>query len=1190
MDRVRRAGQFALFIAIALSVSPVGSGRPISAAPVAAGRLAAPVPWPTSSLLVSEVMTGGVSASDEFAEITNAGPVAVDLNGLELVYATSTGGTVTRKAAWTAATILDPGRHLLVANGSGIHAAIADAVYSGGFAATGGSVALRPIGGAAIDAVGWGDASNAFVEGLATAAPASGSSIERLPGGLLGNGVDSNENSADFVVRALPSPQNLSSPPTPGPGGSPGPSASTSPTPAPTASATPAPTPTPTPVPTSVPTPTGTPVATPTPTPALTPAATPTPAPTPTSTPAPTPTPTPSPTPTPTPEPIAGIGDARQLPDGAIVTVRGTLTTALGAIESGRVGFVQDETGGIAVRLDAELAVALPAGTSVEVTGSIGSYFSLRTLNTDAASIETLGASPLPVPHGATTGEASESLEGRRLVVNGVVTSAPSALTDGLGVTIDDGSGPLRLVVGPDALGAAEVGTGDIVTAMGPLGQRDSSGTGAAGYRIHATLNGEFSAGPAPTPTPEPTTAPTPTPTGPPGPTPSATPTGTPRPSPTPSPAPTAAPSATPSASPVPSPSGASTSIADARRRPIGAIVSVTGVVTAETGRLGTPPLIAIQDASGGIVVRLPDGAAAPRRGSLVEVRGPLADPYGQLEVRPATAGFRAIGSGPLPAPVPADATSLGESLEGRLVQVHGVIDGRPTKATSGDITISLRAATGVVRLAADASSGLTVESVTVGATYDIVGVAGQRASRKGVLDGYRVWPRDAGDLRLVAPPSPGPTGGPGGSPSPRPTGTPRPKPSPKPSSALAGSVVSIADAVRRSSGSVAVEGLVTTKADLLDASGRRSVVEDRTAGVEVLIPTNAHAPAVGTKVRVEGSIGRAYDAPRIKADRIVVIAGGARPLAIDLQRAPTAAHEWRLVRVSGSVLDVKKLGDRWRAELSVGGDKVAISGLAGAQIPATALVEGRRATIVGIVRRPYPGATDRRWAIAPRDRADVVLGSAGSGTGGSGTNAGADSGATAGSPAAPGTSAGADGRASATPDVDVVDLAGHVGQVVRIGGLVTELKADGFLLDDGTAVGQVTLSGAAAEYLPLLEVGDALNATGRVEQSGGEYRVVVDDPAGLVRVGDPTLDQAVAGTATPLASAAADDAAAAGRLAGGLLGPATPEAAGLLGVVLISIASVAVTVLRRQRARRLLATRVAARLAKVTATQGPPG
>ena len=50
--------------------------------------------WPTATLLISEVQTGGASASDELAELTNAGALPVDLMGLEVVYATSTGSTM----------------------------------------------------------------------------------------------------------------------------------------------------------------------------------------------------------------------------------------------------------------------------------------------------------------------------------------------------------------------------------------------------------------------------------------------------------------------------------------------------------------------------------------------------------------------------------------------------------------------------------------------------------------------------------------------------------------------------------------------------------------------------------------------------------------------------------------------------------------------------------------------------------------------------------------------------------------------------------------------------------------------------------------------------------------------------------------------------------------------------------------
>ena len=108
---------------------------------------AAAVGWPPSDgLVVAEVVTGGASASDEYVELANAGAVPVDLAGLEVAYVTSSGATVTRKAAWTASLLVEPGRRVLLANALGIYAAAADATYSGGLAATGGSIVLRPCG------------------------------------------------------------------------------------------------------------------------------------------------------------------------------------------------------------------------------------------------------------------------------------------------------------------------------------------------------------------------------------------------------------------------------------------------------------------------------------------------------------------------------------------------------------------------------------------------------------------------------------------------------------------------------------------------------------------------------------------------------------------------------------------------------------------------------------------------------------------------------------------------------------------------------------------------------------------------------------------------------------------------------------------------------------------------------------
>ena len=71
------------------------------------------------------------------------------------------------------------------------------------------------------------------------------------------------------------------------------------------------------------------------------------------------------------------------------------------------------------------------------------------------------------------------------------------------------------------------------------------------------------------------------------------------------------------------------------------------------------------------------------------------------------------------------------------------------------------------VKVMADVTSRLTLGAFKVGATYRIVGFVGQRATRTGALDGYRIWIRDAADLVLVTSPS-----GSSASGSPSPTGS----------------------------------------------------------------------------------------------------------------------------------------------------------------------------------------------------------------------------------------------------------------------------------------------------------------------------------------------------------------------------------------------------------------------------------
>ena len=1207
MERARAAAVAALFAVLALSTVALAAVAPFVRS---VGLPAAAVAWPPSTLLVSELQTGGASASDEFVEIANMGGADADLAGLEVVYVTSTGGTVTRKATWAASTILAPGRRLLIANTSGVYASIADATYSGGFAATGGSIVLRVVGGAPVDAIGWGDATNAFVEGSPAAAPAAGQSTERRPGGPAGNTTDTNDNAADWFAQATPNPQNLAAPPVPAPAPSASPTvvptAVATPTPTPTPMATVAPTATPTPVPsatagptasptpaataspsaspsptpqpTASPTETLTPSISPTASPVITPSPTPSPTVTPEPTTAPTPTPSPSPSPTPTPAPTASptptpspspmpIVDARALPDGTVAIIEGILTMDLPSLESGRSATIQDGTAGIAVYLGATPVAPWPAGEAVQLTGTIDERYGARTLRVDLADVVDLGPAALPDAAAASTGSIGEALEGTLVTVTGTTSGSPTSFADGLGLLVDDGSGAVRVIVGPVALGGAAVPSGTLVVVTGPVGQRDSTGTGTSGYRINTTLAGELSL--LPDPTPSPTPAPTASPTA----APTATPAPTPSPVVTPSPSPTPAPSPSPTPTPTPTPSAAIT-IADARGRPVGSVVTVVGVVTAETGRIGAPPVIAIADTTAGIAVRLPDGTAAPARGTQVRVSGATSAPYGQLEIRPASGGLTVLGIAALPQPLAVEGTDLGESTEARLVVLEGTQVGAPRKSATGDITIDVIDVAGTtIRVESDASSRITVADLKAGAAHRFVGIVGQRASRKGVLDGYRIWLRDRADIQapLVQDPgaSPGPTSGPGASPTPgASSGAPQ---------------LSIAAASGLDDAAASIAGVVIGAPGLLDSSGRLIVLEDETGGIEVLLPTDAPLPSAGARIRVTGTVGRAWGAPRLHATAIEVLEAHVDVAPVILSAAPGEAEEWQLVRIAGSVTKVTRLGDRWRADVRVGTADVLVTGLSGSGIPSTLLVEGRAATIVGIVRRPYPTATDRRWSVTPRGTFDIALGPAsgsghpgGAGPGGAGTSASGSGAAYAGS-----------GASGSIPDVDLAALADHVGELVRIGGLVAGLTADGFTLDDGTAIGTIRLAGQAAAFHDLLEAGDAIGLVGRVERATGGYGLLVDDPAGLVRLGDLGEVVPIAATATIApGSDPAGHASTTAGLGGSLgIGPGLP---GLVGLLLVSMASLGLTFARRRQAHRRLVAVISSRVAALRGGSSP--
>lgn len=649
-------------------------------------------------LLISEVVTGGASASDELIELYNPTTGPLPLEGLELVYVSASGLTVSRRASWAAgAPAVPPFAHLLVANEAGVYGAVADVVYATGMAATGGSVALRIQGAAtALDAVGWGTAAGVWSEGVPTPAPAAGSSIERLPGGAAGSGQDTDDNAADFAVRLVPDPQNSGSPPTPDPSGSPTATATVTATVTSSAQASASAAPS---------------------TPGASASSLPSIAPTPTG--APTGGPMPTETPGPSPEATMDLATARSLPDGTSVTVEAVALTDSTFADGG--GYVADQTAGIAVLVTDG---SFSRGERLRIRGTIDDRYAQRTIRATGSDILPLGTAEAPSPRTGLTGEVGEAVEGLLVRVTGAIVSGPTALSTGPAYDVDDGSGPVRVLVatatGIDTA-AWEIGTG--LDLVGVVGQRDSSGTGAAGYRLQprdaADVVGVTQPGSASASA-------------------SASPWASASPTAEPSPAPTLAPG--------------TVTIGTARTLAKNARVTVRGVVTLPTGIVDDATAV-IEDATGAIVLRLGDQAGTLARGRLVEVTGARSTKSGMETLRVTVAP---VDRGPAaePAPLSARTGDVGESVEARLVVVRGAV-ASPRRSGSGTVSFDVDDGSGALHVTAAAGTGFD-EAVAAGDWVEVVGVVGQETSGAQPLRGYRLWPRSVSDVRVTAPAVPG--------------------------------------------------------------------------------------------------------------------------------------------------------------------------------------------------------------------------------------------------------------------------------------------------------------------------------------------------------------------------------------------------------------------------------------------------
>jgi hypothetical protein len=441
-----------------------------------------------------------------------------------------------------------------------------------------------------------------------------------------------------------------------------------------------------------------------------TPSALPTVTATPSGVPSATATPAPSPTASPTPAPIS-VASARAAPDGSSVTIEASALTASDFSDGG--GYVADVTAGIAVILDGG---SFTRGEHIVVSGTVDDRFAQRTLRAGSVSVGQGTAPTTPIPRA--TGSIDESVEGRLVSVSGAVDGSPTALTGALAFDVDDGSGVARVIVGV-ATGIDTSGwtDGRRVTVMGVAGQRDSSGTGTSGYRVLPRDPADVEL--LPPVSPSSSTAPSTDP------------------EPSPSPAASGAP-------------GTLSTIADARAAARNAQLTVRGVVTLASDTIESGSAV-IQDASGAILLRLGDEAGSLQLGELVQVDGVRSTKSGMESLRVSAAPHR-LGAAPDPGALQVRSGEAGEALEARVVVVRGGLVASARRASSGLVSFDLDDGSGPLRVILGAPLAADDAALERGTWVEVIGVLGQETTGAAPLSGYRVWPRHATEVRILAP------------------------------------------------------------------------------------------------------------------------------------------------------------------------------------------------------------------------------------------------------------------------------------------------------------------------------------------------------------------------------------------------------------------------------------------------------